>query len=123
MRTISILITATELWGAQFLWVQDLSQPDSIFTMGVIRFDLMLILMGATQFWQAWLTPSPDPQQRTMALVMPMVMVVMMYMMKFSAALVLYWTIGNIFTIVQTYMTHKPDESAAALVKPNPKLK
>ena len=114
----SILVSATELWGGHFLWIKDLSQADCLFMIGFIRFDLLLLLMAASQFWQGYLTPSPDPQQRTMALMMPLVMTVMMYFWSLSAALILYWTVSNLFTIVQTYLTHKPTKREMTPVKP-----
>ncbi len=107
----SILISATELWGAKFLWVGDLAAPDGIFYVAGFRFDLLLILMAATQVWQAKQTPSTDPMQAKMAMFMPLVMVLMMYAWKFSAALVLYWTVGNLITIAQNYMTKLPTAS------------
>lgn len=119
----SILISATELWNARFLWIQDLSRPDSLFMMGKVRFDLMLLLMGASQFWQAWLMPSTDSNQRMIGLLMPVAMIVMMYMWDFSSALVLYWTVGNLFTILQTYLTHKPTQEAVPAIQPPSKSK
>ena len=63
--------SAIELRGAHFLWVADLSKPDTLFIIPGLNlpFNLLPLLMGATMFWQSHLTPpSPgmDPMQQKM---------------------------------------------------------
>src|SRR5207237_7999481 len=52
--------SAIELRGAQFLWVCDLSKPDTIFVIGGFPVNPLPLVMGATMLWQARLTP-PSP--------------------------------------------------------------
>jgi YidC/Oxa1 family membrane protein insertase len=108
-----------ELRGAHFLWVRDLSQPDTLFIIpgldfipvfgipGVgLPFNLLPLIMGATMLWQARLTPpSPgmDPAQAKMMRYMPLIFMVGLY--NFSAGLTLYWTVNNLLTIFQTKLT------------------
>ncbi len=72
-----MLRNAIELRGAPFLWVADLSQPDTIFVLPGFNFPVnpMPLLMGASMLWQIALTPpSPgmDPAQQKMMRYMPL---------------------------------------------------
>jgi YidC/Oxa1 family membrane protein insertase len=100
--------SAIELRGAAFLWVKDLSQPDTLFMVPgtTFPFNLLPLIMGVTMLWQAQLTPpSPgmDPTQAKMMRYMPLMFLVFLY--NFSAGLALYWTVQNLLTIAQTKLT------------------
>jgi YidC/Oxa1 family membrane protein insertase len=97
--------SAIELRGAPFLWVGDLSSPDTLFIIPALNFpfNLLPLIMGATMLWQAHLTPpSPgmDPAQAKMMRYMPLMFLVFLY--NYSAGLTLYWTVQNFLSIVQT---------------------
>ena len=97
--------SAIELRGAPFLWVSDLSRPDTLFLIPGINFpfNFLPLIMGVTMLWQARLTPpSPgmDPAQAKIMRYMPLMFMVFLY--NFSAGLTLYWTVQNILSIVQT---------------------
>lgn len=97
-----VLSVAIELRGASWLWVADLSQPETI----PIR--LLPVGMLVTQVLMQRLTPvaSPDPsQQKLMMIMMPVMMTVMFY--GASSGLVLYWLTGNMVGIVQQYFFNK----------------
>lgn len=105
--------SAIELRGASFLWVADLSRPDTLFIIPGLHFpfNLLPLLMGATMLWQAHLTPpSPgmDPMQQKIMRYMPLMFMVFLY--NYSAGLTLYWTVQNLLTIVQTKLTKMRDE-------------
>ena len=108
--------SAIELRGAGFLWVQDLSQPDTLFMITGVNFpfNLLPLIMGVTMLFQARLTPPApgmDPVQQKMMRYMPLMFLVFLY--NFSAGLTLYWTVQNLLTIVQTKLT-KTNEPAPA---------
>jgi len=108
--------SAIELRGARFLWVRDLSKPDTLFTIPgtAFPFNLLPLIMGVTMLWQARLTPpSPgmDPMQAKMMRYMPLMFLVFLY--NFSAGLALYWTVQNLLTIAQTKLTRSVQETAA----------
>lgn len=123
--------SAIELRGAPFLWIGDLSQPDTLLMIpglggfpfiglpGVgLPINLLPLIMGATQIWQIRLTPpSPgvDPAQQQMMRWMPLMMIVIFY--NFSAGLALYWTVQNLLTIVQTKLTKTEPAVVAAAKK------
>ncbi len=108
--------SAIELRGASFLWVKDLSKPDTLFLIPgtLFPFNLLPLIMGATMLWQARLTPpSPgmDPMQAKLMRYMPLMFLVFLY--NFSAGLALYWTVQNLLTIAQTKLTRTLPEQVA----------
>ena len=130
----TMLQSAIELRGAQFLWACDLSKPDTIFVIpglgfipffGIAGLGLPLnplpLLMGVTMLWQARLTPpSPgmDPVQQKIMKYMPLMFLVFLY--NFSAGLTLYWTVQNLLTIAQMKLTKAKDPAAPAPKSPAP---
>lgn len=117
--------SAIELRGASFLWVTDLSRPDTLFLIPGINFpfNLLPLIMGATMLWQARLTPpSPgmDPTQAKIMRYMPLMFMVFLY--NFSAGLTLYWTVQNLLSILQTKLTRTSTQPAQApVLTPAPK--
>jgi len=109
----TMIQSAVELRGAHFLWVTDLSLPDTLFFVAGFPFNLLPLIMGATMLWQAKLTPpSPgmDPTQQKIMKYMPLMFMVFLY--NYSAALTLYWTTNNLLTILQTKVTKMKDPAA-----------
>ena len=123
--------SAIELRGASFLWVADLSRPDTLFMIPGLDFpfNLLALIIGATMLWQAHLTPpSPGmhPMQQKLMRYMPMMFMVFLY--NFSAGLTLYWTVQNLLTIAQTKLTRTVRDTVApakgpALTPPQKKRK
>jgi len=98
---------------ANFLWF-DLAAPDPIY--------LLPIIAGVTTFIQQKITmvgmdsnPQMATQMAMMLWLMPIMIVV--FAINFPAALALYWVVGNLFMIVQTYFIKGPDLKAAAAAK------
>jgi YidC/Oxa1 family membrane protein insertase len=109
--------SAIELRGAGFLWVKDLSKPDTLFKIpGTdFPFNLLPLIMGVSMLWQARLAPpSPgmDPTQAKMMRYMPLMFLVFLY--NYSSGLALYWTVQNLLTIAQTKLTKTLPEPAVA---------
>ena len=94
----SLLSQSIELRGAPFVgWIHDLSAADPYYVLPT--------LMGATMFWQQWLTPaSADPAQQRIMMIMP---VMFTTMMLFSpSGVVLYWFVSQAWAIGQQYFTN-----------------
>lgn len=89
-----------ELREASFLWIKDLSQPDTIFYMAGIPINPLPLVMGLSMFWQQKISTT-DPEQARMMVFMPVIFTVMFY--NFSSGLVLYWFLQNILTIGHQY--------------------
>ena len=117
----AMLRTASELRFASFLWVHDLSAPDTVGHILGFSVNILPLLMASTTFVQMRLTPSPttDNAQRTMLQFMPLLMLCFMYTMP--AGMTLYWTCQNLFTIGQQLLTNRmKDDPAATPAAPTP---
>jgi YidC/Oxa1 family membrane protein insertase len=100
----TMLRQAVELRNASFLWVRDLSQPDTIAHIPGLGWpiNILPLIMAATSFWMTAITPkSGDATQQRVMMFMPLIFVVFCY--NFAAALALYYTTQNLFTILQLY--------------------
>jgi YidC/Oxa1 family membrane protein insertase len=95
---------AVELRNAHFLWVHDLSQPDTVGYLPVLGWPINIIplCMAATQIWLMAMTPKTgDATQRRVMMFTPLIFLFICY--NFAAALALYYTTQNLFSIVQFY--------------------
>ena len=104
----TMLRQAVELRGASFLWIHDLSQPDTVGHLPIFGWpsNILPLIMAATSFWMTHLTPkSGDPTQQRMMMFMPIIFIVFCY--NFAAALALYYTAQNLFSILQLYQNRK----------------
>ncbi len=122
----TMIRSAIELRGASFLWVGDLSMPDTLFYIPGFNFpfNLLPLLMGATMLWQSHVTPqSPgmDPMQQKIMKYMPLMFLVFLY--NFSAGLTLYWTVQNLLTIAQMKLTKAEPAATQAVAKFPPQKK
>ncbi|MEO5916513.1 MAG: membrane protein insertase YidC [Luteolibacter sp.] len=103
---------AVELRGQPFLWVHDLSQPDTLTHLaflGGIPFNILPIVMAISSFLQIRMTPKTgDPMQQKIIMFMPFMFFFFCY--NFASALALYWTTQNIFSIGQTWLMSKVPE-------------
>jgi YidC/Oxa1 family membrane protein insertase len=112
----TVLKVAIEMRGATWLWVHDLSQPETL------AIHVLPILMMGTQFLQQKMTPSPgmDPTQQKMMLFMPLVLGYIFYYL--SAGLVLYYMTGGLVGVAQQWLLNRGTPSPAVAV-PSPAVK
>jgi YidC/Oxa1 family membrane protein insertase len=107
-----MLRSASELRYESFLWVTDLSQPDTLTHVAGFPLNLLPLLMGLTMFIQMSMmpvSPTADPAQQKIFKFLPFVFLVFLY--NVSSGLVLYWTVQNLLTIVQQKVINsRPDE-------------
>lgn len=97
-----VLSVAIELRGADWLWVTDLSRPETM----TLR--MLPLLMLGSQIYLQKMTPSTggDPaQQRMMMFMMPVMMAFLFW--NASSGLVLYWLTGNVVGVVQQLFFNK----------------
>ena len=95
---------AVELRNAKFLWVRDLSQPDTVAHLPILGWPVNIIplCMAATQIWLMQMTPKTgDATQRRVMMFTPLIFLFICY--NFAAALALYYTAQNLFSILQFY--------------------
>lgn len=90
------------------LWIKDLSAPDTIatlpFSLPFLGSELHIIplLMGATMFLQQKMTMR-DPKQKAMVYIMPLFLTFIFY--SFPSGLNLYYTLFNVFSMLQQKFT------------------
>jgi YidC/Oxa1 family membrane protein insertase len=116
---LAMIRCAIELRGAHFLWVADLTKPDTIFLIPGINFpfNLLPLLMVGVMVWQAHLQPvSPgmDPGQQKMMRFMPLIMLLFLY--NYSSGMALYMTVSTALGIVQMQLTKTNQPPAAATI-------
>lgn len=105
-----VLMRSIELRGASFLWIKDLSQPDSLIAKGSIPFigielNILPILMAIAMFFQQKLSTPPHTgsndqmvqQQKMMAIMMPLLFGFMFY--RLPSGLVMYWFTNTLLTL------------------------
>jgi len=123
-----MLRTASELRHEPFLWVNDLSLPDTQFEINGFPINILPMIMGVTMFFQMSMmpvSPTADPMQQKIFKFLPFIFLVFLY--NFASGLVVYWTVQNILTIVQQKIINsRPDEPlkpVAAIADSKPKGK
>jgi YidC/Oxa1 family membrane protein insertase len=122
-----MLRTASELRFADFLWMTDLSQADTVAiipVLGGLPLNIMPLIMGVTMVFQMRMMPTPTPpaggnnemaeMQQKMFKFMPFIMLIFLY--NFSSGLVIYWTVQNLLTILQQAITNRQKDDAPIVV-------
>lgn len=114
----SMLGSAIELRNSHFLWISDLSQPDTIAHFMGFPINLLPIIMAGTMLWQMVISPkSGDPTQQRMMYFMPVIFLSFAY--NYASGLALYWTTQNLFSIAQLYYTrNQPLPTLETVSKP-----
>ncbi|HLK69908.1 MAG TPA: membrane protein insertase YidC [Bryobacteraceae bacterium] len=113
-----VFTVSVEMRGASWLWVTDLSQPETL----AIR--ILPLIMIATQFLMQQMTPQPnaDPSQQKMMKFMPLIFGFMFY--RFPSGLVLYYLTSNLVQIAQQWFfntTGMADQAAGSVAPPKKK--
>jgi YidC/Oxa1 family membrane protein insertase len=106
----SMLQSVSDLRFASFLWIHDLSAPDTVAHVFGFPLNIMPLFMGATMIFQMRLTPTPttDNAQATMMKIMPWMFTLFCY--SFASGLALYSTINGLFTIGQQLIINRMPE-------------
>ncbi|MBT5916353.1 MAG: membrane protein insertase YidC [Opitutae bacterium] len=116
-----MLRSAAELYGQSFLWANDLSEQDHVAQVQGFSLNVLPILMVITQWFQMKLNPMQmgpelsDAQRINAKMMRFMPFMFLIFLYFFSSALVLYWTIQNLMTILQTLITKKVPEPTAVV--------
>ncbi|MBA2872902.1 YidC/Oxa1 family membrane protein insertase [Anoxybacillus calidus] len=100
------IMRTKEIANHNFLWF-DLGDKDPYY--------ILPLIAGVTTFIQQKMimagTEQQNPQMAMMLWMMPVMIVI--FAINFPAALSLYWVVGNIFMIIQTYFIKGPDIKTA----------
>lgn len=116
------LDNALELRQVPFWWSPDLAMADtvwshplgfSIFGISNLKLNPLVIIMTALMVVQQKITPSAmDPAQQKMMALMPVFMLIFLY--DLPSGLTLYWTVSQIFSLLQVYLQRKFDKKKSA---------
>jgi YidC/Oxa1 family membrane protein insertase len=93
-----VFTVSVEMRGANWLWVSDLSQPETI------PIHILPLVMTASQFVMQKMTPqapAQDPSQQKMMMFMPLIFGFMFY--NFASGLVLYYLTSNLVSMGQQW--------------------
>ncbi|MDR1305752.1 MAG: membrane protein insertase YidC [Verrucomicrobiales bacterium] len=102
-----MLQSSIELRHEHFLWIKDLSQPDTVFRLALggafsLPLNPMPLIMTATMYLSMRITPQPQGVDNPMVKMMRfMPLFFLLFCYNFSSALSLYWTAQNILSIIQ----------------------
>lgn len=103
-----VLYNAVELKSAGWiLWIHDLSVMDPYF--------MLPLLMGLSMYFHQVLTPNTiaDPTQAKIFKLLPVFFTI--FLITFPAGLVLYWTVNNVFSIIQQLLINRMLDRKKAL--------
>ena len=89
-------VLRTGLEGARFLWIASLSRPDT----------LIALVAGLTTALMVVANPELPEHLRTVMILLPSIFAVI-FALKFSSALGLYWVVSNCFSAAQTAAVHR----------------
>ncbi|MBE6355789.1 MAG: membrane protein insertase YidC [Lentisphaerae bacterium] len=121
----AMLDNAIALRHVSFLWAKNLAAPDTIFSIplgftlplaniSAIPVNPLVLMMTALMVIQQRMTPnaSMDPAQKRMMMMMPIIMLIFLY--SLPSGLTLYWTISNLFSIIQLWLQQKRNRALEA---------
>lgn len=116
------LDNALELRQVSFWWSPDLATADtvwsyplgfSVFGISNLKLNPLVIVMTILMVVQQRMTPSAmDPAQQKMMALMPVFMLIFLY--DLPSGLTLYWTVSQIFSLLQVYLQRKFDKKKSA---------
>ncbi|MES2709118.1 MAG: membrane protein insertase YidC [Verrucomicrobiota bacterium] len=105
---------AVEMRGHPFLWVRDLSLPDTVVHIAGFPLNPLPLIMAVTMFLQMKVAPQPaqvTPQtemQQKIFKIMPLFFLMFCY--STASALALYWSVQNVISIFQTWIAKRQPE-------------
>lgn len=120
----AMLDNAIALRHVSFLWAKNLAAADTIFSIPLgftlpffnvdaIPVNPLVLAMTALMMVQQRMTPmSADPAQKRMMQMMPVIMLIFLY--DLPSGLTLYWTVSNIFSIIQLWLQQKRNRAQQA---------
>jgi len=113
-----VFSVSVEMRGASWLWVTDLSQPETL------AIHILPIIMVVSQFVMQKMTPATtggDPNQQKMMQFMPLIFGFMFY--NLSSGLVLYYLTSNLVGVAQQWFFNKTSLASVAAQSVQPPKK
>ena len=120
----AMLDNAIDLRHVSFLWCKNLAAADTIFSIplgfelpflkiSAIPVNPLVLAMTVLMVIQQRMTPmSMDPAQKKMMAFMPVIM--LLFLFDLPSGLTLYWTVSNLFSILQLWLQKRRGQNSAA---------
>lgn len=119
----AMLDNVVALRHVSFLWCKNLAAADTVCRIPLfvdlpligssIPVNPLVLVMTALMVVQQRMTPmSMDPAQKKMMAMMPVIMLLFLY--DLPSGLTLYWTVSNIFSIIQLWLQKRRGQAPAA---------
>jgi len=102
-----MLRSAAELRFAEFLWIADLSKPDTVAHIAGLPLNILPFAWLVSLAYQMWTMPTPTVDNAQVKLMKYMPFIFFPFTYTFSSGLVLYWTVSNVFTIGQQWLAKR----------------
>ncbi|EDM27774.1 hypothetical protein LNTAR_00195 [Lentisphaera araneosa HTCC2155] len=107
------LRSAIELRHVEFLWITDLSQPDTLGFIPGVPIRPLVIIWALLMLVQQKMTPSSaDETQKKVMMFMPIMMLFFCYGMP--AGLTLYWCFQSLMTLIQYKLNNRTTDGTPA---------
>jgi len=124
----SLFRSMVELDQETFLWIKDLALPDTVYRLpfniplGIgHNLNILPIIMTITSYLQSFTTPqtatSESQKQQMVILKWGMPIMFLFILWNMPSALVLFWTLQNLFSWIQAIVTRKPKLSVLVAKK------
>lgn len=115
----SLFRSMVELDQESFLWIKDLALPDTVYRLPFSiplgighNLNILPIIMTVTSYLQSFTTPqtatSESQKQQMLILKWGMPIMFLFILWNMPSALVLFWTLQNLFSWIQAIVTRKP---------------
>ncbi|MGC8767057.1 MAG: membrane protein insertase YidC [Brevinematia bacterium] len=110
----NVLVGLIELKGQSFLWIHDLTKPDTILYIKQLEgffilpasINLLPIIMTITSLFQTYISSSKAQTQQTMTMwLLPIVFMFIFW--NLPSALVMYWTIQTFLSAIEQYIINR----------------
>lgn len=115
----AMLDNAIDLRHVSFLWCKNLAAADTVFSIPLfinnwsVPVNPLVLVMTVLMVVQQRMTPmSMDPAQKKMMVMMPVVMLFFLY--DLPSGLTLYWTVSNLFSILQLWLQKRRGQRSGA---------
>ncbi len=111
LLTYFMLKDTAELQGVPFLFLHDLGKPDAL--LPIVGVNVLPLVMTAVNIVTVFATPGFTPRDWTQAIGISLLFLVLLF--AAPSALLLYWTLNNLITMVRT-MASRHGEGARLLL-------
>lgn len=113
-----LLLDYYPLEGVRFGPINDLSQADGLISIGGVLINVLPFVMTLVNLWASYFyTKNTEKSEKVQLVVIALVFLVLLY--NLSAALVLFWTMNNVFAIGKNWLLLKIKSTKVEIILSN----